>query len=183
MASSAKTLQPCSKCPKNQGHVTCGGCEQWFCIKHLLEHRQELSHQLTEHILERDQLQANLTADGSARPHLLLTRVDRWEAKSIERIKRVAQQVRTELEGILSRSRRTIEELLRPITAELEENQRTDNYTELELTRWMRQLKELKEQLEKPPSVEMMDDEDDQPPTIIPLIQLQTRRVKGNVSP
>ena len=64
MASSARTPQPCSKCPKSQGQATCGGCEQWFCIKHLLEHRDELSEQLSECILERDQLKASLTADS-----------------------------------------------------------------------------------------------------------------------
>ena len=76
MASSGR-LQPCSQCQKRQGHATCGGCERWFCMKHLLEHRQDLSRQMDECILERDQLQANLTTDDNDQQHLLLTRVDR----------------------------------------------------------------------------------------------------------
>ena len=181
MTSAASRLQPCSKCPKSQGHATCGGCEKWFCIKHLVEHRQELSEQLSECILERDQLQANLTADDSDRQHPLLIRIDRWEAKSIERIKQVANEVRSQLKMLVSRSERRVEEALRPLTAELEENQRNGDYTELELTRWMRRLNELKEQLEKASMLEMTYDEDEQASNTLPLIQLRTPTgVKGN---
>ena len=67
------------------------------------------------------------------------------------------------------RSKRHVEEALRPITAELEDDQRTDNYIELDLARWMSQLK----QLAKPPMVEMIHDRDQGLSTHILLIQLR----------
>ena len=174
MASASKRLQPCSKCPKSQGHVSCGGCEQWFCITHLLEHRQDLADQLEGCVLERDQLQENLLADDNVRRCHLMTCVDRWEAKSIERIQQVAEKVRSQLRNSLSRSKRHIDEALRPITADLEEKKQTKDYTEMELTRWTSQLKVLKEQLENAPMVEMAQDADERPSYIIPLIQLRS---------
>ena len=85
----------------------------------------------------------------------------------------MAQQVRSQLKKTLSRSKRSIEESLRPITAELEENQRTDDYAEVELKRWMSQLKQLKNQLEKAPTVDLMQDEDEGSATHLPLIQFR----------
>ena len=66
MASAGKP-QSCLKCEKSQGQVTCGECGQCFCVKHLLEHRQDLSGELEKCIIERDQLQENLDADENDR--------------------------------------------------------------------------------------------------------------------
>ena len=172
MASST-TRQSCSTCQKSQGQVICGGCDRWLCIKHLLEHRQELEKELEKCVHQRNQLQASLIADTHDRQDDLLTRVDRWEAQSIERIKQVAKQVRSQLSKSLSRSKRSIGEALHPVTTEMEEGRKTDDYNENELKRWEALLKELKEQLEQAPMVELMHDEDERSSSHIPLIHLQ----------
>ena len=160
-------------CPKSQGQASCAGCERWFCIKHLLEHRQELSKELDKCALERDQLHAHLIADDHDRQHPLFTRIDRWEARSIETIQQVAEQVRSQLRDSLCQSKKRIEEALRPITHELKENRKTDEYTERELQRWISQLNDIKEQLQNSQMVELMHDEDERSSYNIRLIQLR----------
>lgn len=149
-------------------------------MKHLLEHRQELSQRMEAVTLERDQLHQNVTNKTPCHLFSLLTRVNRWESRSIEGIKRVANEVRLELEKTLDDVDKTIGGALRQISQELQEQRQTDRYTEIELNKWMRQLKELRKQLEKPTKIEMMYDQDEETSTRIPLIQLRiVQRTQG----
>ena len=167
----------CVKCEKGTGQALCDGCERWFCVKHFLDHRQELSQQLDALLLERDQLQQHLCTESDApERHPLLTRVDQWEAKSIARIKQVANTVRSQLTAPLARTRRVVQYSLRPITAELKKNQGTEDFNEIDLRKWLSQLKELREQLDKPVMVELIDDEDEKSSTHIPLIHLRIKQ-------
>ena len=128
---------------------------------------------------EHDQLKEKLMADGDGRPHPMISRVDHWESKPIERIKQVADGVRCQLQEILCQSKKDVERSLRPITNELREIRRMEDYTEIDLKRWMGQLNQLKEQLEKPPMVEMMR-ENEMSSTHIPLIEVRiVKRTKG----
>ena len=56
------------KCVKSAGIVTCDGCQQPFCSRHVFDHRQEL--------FQQDLTQENDT--GST-----LFRIDTWENESI----------------------------------------------------------------------------------------------------
>ena len=62
------------KCLKGPGQVICDGCQQYFCLKHLPEHRQELSQRMDELTLEHDELQRNLTEESDDQPHPLFSR-------------------------------------------------------------------------------------------------------------
>ena len=58
-------------------------------MKHLPQHRQELSQWMDALTLEHDELHQILT-DQTRQPGLsFLPRVDRWESRSIEKIKQV----------------------------------------------------------------------------------------------
>ncbi|CAF3863153.1 unnamed protein product, partial [Rotaria sp. Silwood1] len=46
---STNMKQICAKCNKGGGIAMCHGCQQSFCTKHFVEHRQELSQQI-DHI-------------------------------------------------------------------------------------------------------------------------------------
>lgn len=157
----------------------CGGCEQWFCHKHLAGHRDELSRQMDDLTVEHDQLQHDLVSDGDARRHPLFTRVDRWESDAIQRINQVASEVRDQLRDLLGRSKRQVEESLRAITDELQENRRMENHTEIELTRWMTRLRELREQLDRPSTMEMENDHVQASSADILMIRLSTKQDKG----
>lgn len=171
----------CVKCSKGSGQVLCGGCEQWFCLKHLTEHRQELSQQMDALTLEHDQLHQNLDGETNDQQHPLIARIATWESKSIKQIKQVANDVRLTLRNSLNQVKRNIQESLSHITRELEESRQMETYTELDLSKWMDQLKELREQLEKPSTIKMKHDEDKESSTHISLIQLRIlQQRKGN---
>ena len=180
---SATAKKLCIKCSKGLGQVICDGCQHYFCLKHLNEHRQELSQKLHDVTLEYDQLQQNILDKDSDRQHPLMNRINRWEMKSTEKIKQIANKVRQELRESLDRSKKNIKESLHIITDELRENQHMSTFTETDLTRWMSQLKELREKFDKPPMIEIKHDEDKESSTHIPLIQLQIiQQRKGKCS-
>ena len=173
------TPQLCVKCPKGQSQAMCAGCGQWFCRKHFNEHHTELLPRMDELTVEYDQLQHDLIADDIHRPHPLLACVDRWESDAIVRIRQVANEVRQQLRNVSCRSKRHVEESLRPIGNEMQEKRQTENYTEIDLTRWMTQLKELRRQLDGPSTMQMKNDQVPASSADIPLIKLSVTRERG----
>ena len=171
----------CPKCPKDLGQVLCGGCGQWFCWKHLSEHRQDVIRQMDDLVPEYDQLQKHLNGDATDfQQHPFMNRVDRWESKSIERIRQIANEVRSRLRESLARTKINVRHSLKDITEELKKHREMETFTEIELQQWMSQLRELKEELDKPPTIELIGDEAEPSSTHLPLIQLRTiQRRKG----
>ena len=55
----------------------CDGCQQYFCVTHISEHRQELSEQMGGLTLEHDQLHRDLMEETTAHLSSLMARVDR----------------------------------------------------------------------------------------------------------
>ena len=170
MASSQR-LQPCSKYRESQEQVSCVEHERRFPIGHLRDHREDLSKQFGECIIRHNQLQEDLAADEKDRQRPLLMRVDRWESESIERIKQAANDVRSQLRRLFSRSKRDIDEPLRQTSDELEKHEAMEDYTEMDLSRWMCRLDQLKNQLKKLPMLKIIEDGDSS--THIALVKLR----------
>lgn len=177
MASST-THPPCSICSQGRDEATGGGSQKSFCAKHLGEHRQGLSRQMDRLTLEHDQLEQNLGLNGDDHPHPLITDVDQWESKSIEKIKQVANEVRRQLKDSLAQMKRSIRESLDNMSKEFEENRRMATYTEIDLKKWTDQLEDLKEQLNKPAMIKIRHGDDERTSTHIPLIQLHLIKEK-----
>jgi len=98
MASSSKT--PCAACGnKGVGIFKCEGCAQIFCRKHVIEHRDVLSHQLDEIVLEYDTLQQTIAEyhDKQNHCHPLINQINKWEKDSIEKIQRTADEARQQI--------------------------------------------------------------------------------------
>ena len=128
---------------------------------------------MDEITLEYDQLQDSLsTKTDASQKHPLLGRVDRWESKAMKRIQRVANALRSELNASLAETKKSIRESLRPIGRKLEEHRRAETFTEIELQKWMKQLQELKEQLDQPVALELIESEDRKSSRYIPLMRL-----------
>lgn len=173
---SSHSVQSCQKCLKGGGQVLCGGCQQWFGLKHLNEHRQELSQQMEDLTFEHNELQQNLMLyeHDNDQEHSLIIRIDQWEIKSIDRIKQVADDIRQDLRKSFNRSKNKIQKLLRPMTHELEEGRHMETYTENDLAKWKKQLNELRKQLnDLLMMIELDHDEDEPSLTHLPLIQLR----------
>ena len=103
MASSTSTKTPCITCGnKSVGIFKCEGCLQTFCRNHVNEHRDMLSQQLDEVVLEYDTLQHTITeqSDSKKSQELLLKQVDEWEKQSIGKVQQVALEVRKQIETL-----------------------------------------------------------------------------------
>ena len=99
-ASSSSSKAPCATCGnKGVGIFRCEGCLQVFCRKHLNEHRDVLSHQLDEIVLEHDTLQQTIVENKGMQDnqHPLLKQIDQWERDSIRKIQQLADEVRQQV--------------------------------------------------------------------------------------
>ena len=96
-SSSSLSKTPCAACGnKGAGIFRCEGCIQVFCRKHLSEHRDLLSHQLDEIVIQHDTLQQTIHEynDKQNNQHPILKQIDKWEIDSIIRIQQVAEETR-----------------------------------------------------------------------------------------
>ncbi|CAF0933658.1 unnamed protein product [Adineta steineri] len=145
------TRRVCGKCNKGAGTAMCYGCEQAFCTKHFLEHRQDLSQQMEYIGQEHDVIQRDLTHEQDT--HFLITRINQWEQESITKIQIAAQSARTNLQQLLNRPKNNLQTSVSKITEELQSSRELDDYTELDIKRWTDQLQEFRKILDAPISV------------------------------
>src|SRR5689334_16342849 len=122
--SSATRKKICSKCNKSGGVATCDGCQQSFCTKHFIEHRQELSQQMDNIGQEHDVLQRDLTSEHGTHP--LLARINQWEQESIEKIQTAAKSARLGLQKLLNEAKNSLKISISKMTEELQSSRESD---------------------------------------------------------
>jgi hypothetical protein len=113
MASLSKA--PCATCGnKAVGIFRCEGCLQVFCRKHLNEHRDLLSHQLDEIVLEHDTLQQTIVENKSTKnnQHPVLKQIDEWEKNSIRKIQQLAEEARQQVKELIGTQTGTLDCIL-----------------------------------------------------------------------
>ena len=81
---------------------------------------------------EHDDLQRDLMEEDIIANRHLFSRIDTWEEKSIEKIRRVAEDVRVNLRERLTGTKTRLRTSLQQITKELQIIRQTDDYTEIE---------------------------------------------------
>jgi uncharacterized UBP type Zn finger protein len=107
MASASSPKVPCATCgDKGVGIFKCEGCAQAFCRKHVIEHRDKLSHQLDEIVLEYDVLQQTIVEnqEKSNHSHPVIKQIDQWERNAIEKIQQTAEEARQEVHKLTGTS-------------------------------------------------------------------------------
>ncbi|CAF1328813.1 unnamed protein product [Adineta steineri] len=147
----------CSKCNKNMSILTCDGCERSFCTKHIADHRQELSIEMDSIGQEYDLLRRDLIRDDND-SHLLFDRINIWERESIIKIQQIAQQARHDLRQCLDENKSQITNNCNKLADELQSNRESGDYTEIDFDLWNKQLRELRKMLEKPPIIDILED-------------------------
>ena len=145
--------KPCIGCQK--GMVTCNGCEKRFCLSHLNEHMQQLEKRMDEVVQEHDQLLDTLKSRDT--DSHLFSRINEWEQRSFEKIKETAKQARIDLQVSLDRAKRQIVDSLVGMTEQLKSSQKSNAFAEKELDGWLRQLEQLRQRLEKPVNIEIVE--------------------------
>lgn len=174
MASSVTSKQPCVKCDKGGGVATCSGCQQWFCAKHFNTHRQELATEMDHLGEEHDLLHRDLSQNDDA--HEMLSRVRDWEQRSIMKIQAAAEQARMDIQKYLEHNKQQMQISLSRVTDELRSCRQSDDYTEIDLMKWLKQMKEIREMLDKPSNIHIGDDHD--PQSVIHLIQVKQNETR-----
>ncbi|CAF1184646.1 unnamed protein product [Rotaria sordida] len=156
-----RAKKPCVKCDKGAGITICGGCEEWFCAKHFTEHRQGLGEKMDHVGQQHDFLQNKLTETNVT--HSFHSHINEWETASIKKIQEVAKKARTDLEKYLNETKTELRESLGKIKNELASSHQSGNYTEIELKEWTDELNKLRQLLEKPSTIDIVEDSQSQP--------------------
>lgn len=147
----------CLKCGKEKVTSKCSGCFQDFCYTHLGEHRAELSKQLDEIEIHRDQFQQKVTqhASNNSQKHALIEQVNLWEIESIEKIKKTAEETRQLLEKLTNEYVNQIGQNISQLTEELKRSREEDDIMETDLQKWKEELQQMTQQLNKPPNIDV----------------------------
>ncbi|CAF1023650.1 unnamed protein product [Adineta steineri] len=145
MATARKIKILCSTCQKAAGVLTCRGCNNAFCSRDVIKHRQQLNRQMDEVGASHDQLQ-QLIVEHEAQPkcHPLMERIDKWEQESITKIHQAADDARKQILTIIGTHRAQVTDNLAVLTQELSRARDEDDYVETELKEWMEKLDQLK---------------------------------------
>ncbi|CAF0794860.1 unnamed protein product [Rotaria sordida] len=160
MHTSTNSRKTCSKCDKSTGAFSCDGCQQSFCLKHVAEHRQELTSQMDyieqQHDIFHEDLLNQIQKNNE---HILFNQIDQWEKESIYKIEQAAQQARIELHQILDNIIDHGKKLLNKISLELRRARELDDFFEKDLTQWRQQLNNFHTEIERmSTSINIIDD-------------------------
>lgn len=143
----------CRKCAKNISIRPCFEYEQSLCRKHWKKHREILAEQLNEFHRKQGRFQEELNRDTFHHP--LLTSIYAWERKSIRKIQEIAETAREDLQQWTERTKKEVKQSLEQISS----TKKSDDYTELDLQKWTKQLEEFRNLFEKPTTISLIEDE------------------------
>jgi hypothetical protein len=154
---SSKVL--CVICNKGKGTFKCEGCIQIFCPKHSIDHRNDLSKQLEEIEMTHDVAYKTLIQQTqNLREHSLIQKIDQWEYQSIEKIRQMADEVRSQLFKGITEHTSNIKKKLQDLSDELRQAREDNDYLEGDLQQWMEKLEELKLELLNPVNIGIQED-------------------------
>lgn len=161
MASSVNSKTPCSICAKPISILTCRGCQKDFCMRHTLQHRQELSRQFDELLFNHNQCRQDLIEQMGEKlnHHPLIKQIDQWEQQSIDKIHQTANEIRQQLKITISKYTKNLSIILTDLTQELNQAHKNYAYLETDLNEWISKLDKLKENLLKPEIIKIEQEE------------------------
>jgi hypothetical protein len=147
--------------------MLCDRCQQTFCDKHVIEHRQQFANQLDDVIQEHDVIQQELRQ--SSNKHSLFKNIDKWEKESIVKIQTVAETVREELRQMIEDSKERLSNVCRDLVENLRYTREVGQFCENDLIKVMQQFKQLKMKITSPLSVNLAEDKN----SVIHLITIK----------
>ncbi|CAF0911360.1 unnamed protein product [Adineta steineri] len=168
MSANVNGKRQCVTCNKGSGILICDGCQQLFCSKHTIEHRQKLANQLDEVMQDYDLFQQEL--DKLKLNNSLLKKIDKWEEESITKIQVAAEVARADLMEILTNSKQRIFKTCHDIALNVQSSREADDFCESDIKEWMKKLDELKTQYTTPPTIKLTENKY----SVIPLIMIKT---------
>ena len=141
----------CFLCNKTRETYFCQGCSKYFCIDHLLEHRTHIQQQFHQLQNDHDQLRQQIN-DFKDNPteHPLIKQIDQWEEESIQKIKKQAQNCRTQWMSYSDTLLREMEKKLNHSAEQIQDIHRENQFNEIDLNDLKGRLQSLGRQLNQP---------------------------------
>jgi hypothetical protein len=146
----------CITCNKGGIIMLCDRCDQTFCDKHVIEHRQQSTNQLDGIMIEHDFIQDEIRQ--SSNNHSLMKSIDKWEKDSIVKIQTAAENARTELREMMETSKERLSIACQDIIEKLKSARSIGEYCENDLNKSMQQLKQFKMKIASPLTVNLIED-------------------------
>ncbi len=131
----------CITCNKSSEIIICNGCQQTFCDKHSIEHRQQLANQLDNIMQEHDLLKQEF--QQAFNEYSLFKNIDQWEKDSIVKIQITAETARADVRQMIEKSKEQFLKAYNDIAMNIRLSRDANDYSEKELNHWMEQLKQL----------------------------------------
>ncbi|CAF3749212.1 unnamed protein product, partial [Rotaria sordida] len=152
-----KTL--CIKCKKSKTTMKCSGCSKDFCFDHIDEHRNELSEQLGTIEDQFNDFKIGIDEQKADRQkHELMKQINRWERKSIEKIRQVANEVRHELSSRIVIFTTDLDVKLKQLTQKIIQCRKENDFADQEIQDFNEELERLRDILNKPPDFKIKYD-------------------------
>jgi hypothetical protein len=174
MSASANTKKQCVTCHKSGGILICDGCQQIFCGKHVIEHRQNLAGQLDGIMQEHDLLQHEI--ERISMDHSSLQKINEWEKQFIAKIHLAAKTARKNLQKTLDQSKERLSKICRDTAVDLRSSREADDYSENDLIGWTEKLKTLKLEMTSASLVKIIEDKN----SVIHLIKIESNESNNN---
>ncbi|CAF0916353.1 unnamed protein product [Rotaria sordida] len=137
----------CAKCKKAGSAAKCYGCQQSYCIPHFVKHRlylakkmdiiHDIHENLQKYVNDKDFEQSFISS------------IYAWERNAMIKIQKIAEEARSDIQKFVEKRKNEVDISLNKIFSEIETTGKSDNYTEIEIDKWTKQLSELRNSLEK----------------------------------
>ncbi len=161
------TPKSCSRCEKGRGTSFCVGCQAYFCKKCHQQHRDDMANQLEGFIGDRNGLQYQIT-EATKEENFdspLLVEIEDWQSKTIEKVKRVAEQAKKQVIKLLNSKKTEIKSEFEKFSQELIQLKENEDLLENDLEYLKQTVGELNQKLKelsKQPGIELCKEQSDQ---------------------
>jgi len=134
------------------GAVSCEGCKDIFCMKHLLEHRKVFSPKLCYYLFEHNRILQQLLKQeekNESSKKDILSQINQWEKYMIERIHYKAELARERLDQLIGKDEKVIIKNAQELTKKINKRNRTEDLLEEDIEQLKQSVIHVKEAFHK----------------------------------
>ena len=132
---------------KNLCVANCIGCQNVFCVSHLVQHRRDLLKEFDELAKQRKDLIEQSLTQLNVNQHL--ENIDRWEYETIELVHQHAKIVKEKILSIFSERKFELKQHYETFEKEVVDKRNSDEFTERDLEKLLEQSKHLDQEIQK----------------------------------
>lgn len=151
------TRKACVRCQTSAATVTCEGCQDTFCSRHLAEHRRDIILDMNKLNNKCEDFRKTLVKENDPAP--IFAAIDNWEKDSIRKIRLVAENTRIDVRNMTARTLNDFNKALDSITSNMETLRISNDATEIDLKTWDDELKSLQDVLQKPFPISLISED------------------------